>query len=490
MNPNHDVFIQGTWRAAHGLRFESSDPVRGDVLWHGNAADASDVDEACRAARSAFGDWYRSGFDERARIARRFADILEKRREDIAHSLARETGKALWDCRQELTASINKVDISIRAWNQRTGHETITDAAGTRELRHKPHGVVAVFGPFNFPLHLPNGHIIPALLAGNTVVFKPSELAPGCAMHYVDCWHEAGLAPGVLNVLNGARDTGMALLDHGAIDGVFFTGSAATGESIHRRFAGHTGKILALELGGNNPLVIADFNDAKAAILAIVQSAYVSAGQRCTCARRLLVIDSTANRELVAHLKEVIAGLVVGDPLAEPQPFIGSVISNHAADAVLAFQKRLMDSGGHALVPCRRTEPDKPYLAPGLVDVSEIANPLDEEVFGPLLQLTWVRDLDEAIARANDTRFGLSAGIVTGDDAHWERFLIESRAGVVNRNLPLTGASSAMPFGGIGASGNLRPSAFYAADYCAYPVASMSCERAFLPDKLPPGIKL
>lgn len=490
MQSEKSVFINGSWRAGRGARFESANPLRGEVLWRGAAAEESDVDDACAAARHAFGPWYRSGLEARAETVRRFGAALAARTAQIARTMALETGKALWDCEQELAAAINKIEISIRALHERAGFDSVEQDGGTRELRHKPHGVVAVLGPFNFPIHLPNGHIVPALLAGNTVVFKPSELAPACAAHYIDCWREAGLDPGVLNAVNGARDTGGVLADNPGIDGLFFTGSAFAGESIHRRFAGVTGKILALELGGNNPLVVDDTAHIDGAVLVIVQSAYITAGQRCTCARRLIVVDSPANRRLIDRLVGVIDKLAVGDPLGAPQPFYGALISPAAAAKIQEFQAHLVELGGAVIRPCEPTDAGAACLRPGLVDVTAARNVPDEEAFGPLLQLQWVDDLDHAIAEANRTRFGLSAGILCDDVKRWDRFLVESRAGVVNRNLPLTGASSALPFGGIGASGNLRPGAFYAADYCAFPVASMTRPAPRIAGQLPPGITL
>ncbi|GJL82726.1 MAG: N-succinylglutamate 5-semialdehyde dehydrogenase [marine bacterium B5-7] len=484
------VFADGTYHQGGGEIFESLNPVTGECLWQGHCADKNDIDLACQSARRALADWNRIGIDQRTTIIKRFATILGEHSEDIARTIATETGKALWDCRQELSASVAKAGISVQACHQRSGSESVDSAGGKRELRHKPHGVLTVFGPFNFPAHLPNGHIIPALLAGNTIVFKPSEMAPESARRYLECWTKAGLPAGVLNVANGSRDTGEALLDHSTIDGVLFTGSARTGQLIHQRFAGQTGKLLALELGGNNPLVISDTTNSDAVLATIVQSGYLSAGQRCTCARRLIVIDNPDNRNLLSGLEPVLESLKVGDPLSTDQPFYGAVISNDAADAILEHQQELVDAGAQVLHRCSRIQTGKPLLKPGLIDVTNLDGIADEEVFGPLVKVIRVADLDAAIDEANRTRFGLAAGIITNDDATWERFLNESRAGIVNRNLPTTGASSALPFGGIGASGNLRPSAFYAADYCAYPVASMTLDHPKVPENLPPGLTL
>ena len=347
--------------------------------------------------------------------------------------------------------------------------------------------MVAVFGPYNFPGHLPNGHIVPALLAGNAVIFKPSELTPWTAQETVRLWAEAGLPAGVIALLQGARDTGAALAGHAGIDGLFFTGSSATGALLHKNFAGHPDKILALEMGGNNPLIVEGVQDIDAAVHHIVQSAFVSAGQRCTCARRLLVPQGAWGDALLARLVEVTAKLRVGKYDAEPAPFMGAVISSAAAEALLQAQAAMLAAGGKALLEMRRLTPDAALLSPGIIDTTAAARP-DEEYFGPLLQVIRYADFDQAIAIANDTRFGLAGGVLSDERALYERYLLESRAGVVNWNKPLTGASSAAPFGGVGASGNHRASAYYAADYCAYPVASLECDSLTVPAQLSPGM--
>jgi succinylglutamic semialdehyde dehydrogenase len=395
----------------------------------------------------------------------------------------------MWEALTEVTTMVNKVDISVKSYHERTGERAAAMGDAQAVLRHKPHGVVAVFGPYNFPGHLPNGHIVPALLAGNCVLFKPSELTPWTAQETVRLWAEAGLPAGVIALLQGARETGIALAGHKGIDGLFFTGSSATGELLHRNFGGQPDKIVALEMGGNNPLIVEDVADVDAAVHHIIQSAFVSAGQRCTCARRLLVPQGAWGDALLARLVEVTAKLKVGQYDEQPAPFMGAVISNAAAEALLKAQAWLLENGGKSLLEMRRLTPDAAILSPGIIDSTAVERP-DEEFFGPLLQVIRYADFDEAIAIANDTRFGLAGGVLSDSRALYERYLLESRAGVVNWNKPLTGASSAAPFGGIGASGNHRPSAYYAADYCAYPVASLECDSLTVPAQLSPGITL
>jgi succinylglutamic semialdehyde dehydrogenase len=455
----------------------SFDPCTGAELWRGPQADAAAVDEAVATARAALPGWAAMPLDARIAVLRRYQDAVRARAEDFAALIARETGKPLWETRTEVTTVVGKVDISIAAHAERTGTRS-GEVGGVRQvLRHKPHGVLAVLGPYNFPAHLPNGHIVPALLAGNVVVFKPSELTPAVAEFMAGCWRDAGLPAGVLNLVQGAGETGRALAGHPAIDGLLFTGSATTGAALHRQFAEAPHKILALEMGGNNPLIVWDVPEERLAAAAalIVQSAYLSAGQRCTCARRLILKDSQAV-EMIAHVVELIDRLVVGAPFDDPQPFMGPVIDNRAADRLLAGAARLTATGGTAIRPLKRLIADKPFLTPALIDATTAAERPDEELFGPVLQLIRVPDFDAAIAEANATRFGLSAGLIGGDAALYDRFWGASRAGVVNWNRPTNGAASNAPFGGIGLSGNHRPSAYYAADYCAWPVASLEAD--------------
>jgi succinylglutamic semialdehyde dehydrogenase len=291
-----------------------------------------------------------------------------------------------------------------------------------------------------------------------------------------DCWAAAGLPNGVLNIVHGGGDTGRALA--GAdIDGLLFTGSAHVGAALARQFADTPGRILALEMGGNNPLIVWDLADdaLDAAAALIVQSAYLSAGQRCTCARRLIVRDG-AHGPLVDRVTALIDRVIIGGAFDEPQPFMGPVIANHAADGLAAGAATLVARGARAIRPLTRRTPDLPFLSPALYDTSDASDLPDSELFGPLLQVTRVRDWDAAIAVANATKFGLAASLIGGDAALYDRFWQQSRAGVVNWNRPTNGAASNAPFGGTGKSGNHRPSAYYAADYAAWPVASLEAD--------------
>ncbi|MCE9774987.1 succinylglutamate-semialdehyde dehydrogenase [Shewanella algae] len=483
-------FIKGQWLAGEGQAMSSSNPANGETLWQGNAATPAQVDAAVAAAREAQFDWFMLGFDGRLQVIEAYRDQLEAHKAEIADTIAQETGKPLWETATEAGAMIGKIGLSVAAYHKRTGETENELPAGRAVLRHKPHGVVAVFGPYNFPGHLPNGHIVPALLAGNTVVFKPSELTPKVAELMLKLWEKAGLPAGVINLVQGEVETGKALASHPQLDGLFFTGSSRTGHLLHQQYAGHPGKILALEMGGNNPLIVKGISDIKAAVHEIIQSAYISSGQRCTCARRLYIEKGEQGDALIAALVAAVKAIAVGPWNAEPQPFMGSMISEAAAKGMVAAQRNLQNLGGVSLVELTHIESGTGLVSPGLIDVTEVIELPDEEYFGPLLQLVRYSSFDQAISLANDTRYGLSAGLLADSREDYDYFLARIRAGIVNWNKQITGASGAAPFGGVGASGNHRASAFYAADYCAYPVASMEADGLSLPQALSPGLSL
>jgi succinylglutamic semialdehyde dehydrogenase len=455
----------------------STDPCTGEELWRSPAAEIADVAEAVEAARRGFAAWSARPVEARVAVARTFAQTVRAEREDIAALISRETGKPLWETLTEADSLAAKAEISITARAERAGERGGEAAGATARLTHRPHGVMAVLGPFNFPMHLPNGHIAPALLAGDAIVFKPSEKTPATGERLVRLWHRAGVPTDVLRMLAGGPELGRALVEHEGIDGVLFTGAARTGIAIHRAMAGRPDKLLALELGGNNPLVVWDAADIEAAAHLVVQSAYVTAGQRCSCARRLILPEGAFGDRLLDALIDLIGRIVVGAPFEAPAPFMGPVIDTAAAEALLAAQADLTARGGRILKAMARARPFGPFLTPGLIDVTGV-DVADEEHFGPMLQVVRVSDFDAAIAAANNTRFGLAAALISEDVALYRRFHASVRAGVINWNRPTTGAASSAPFGGVGLSGNHRPSAYYAADYCAYPVASLESVRA------------
>ena len=452
----------------------SIEPATGAVLWTGTTGDPNARIEAARAAWSA---WAAKPFAVRVETLRRFANAARAKIVPFADLIARETGKPLWEARTEVEAVINKVEISVAAYADRTPQRRLDGEMTTRvAVRHKPHGVLAVLGPYNFPAHLPNGHIVPALLAGNAIVFKPSEKTPAVGEFLCALYHEAGVPEDVIGCVQGGPDVGKALAPHPGLDGLLFTGSAKAGIALNRQFADSPHKILALEMGGNNPLVVWDVKDMHAAAAIAVQSAFLSAGQRCTAARRLIVQEGR-HQKLLDTICALIDRIIVDHPHANPAPFMGPVIDNDSADALQEAYLDLLGHGAQAIRRLDRKSDARPFLTPALVDVTDVQRRPDAELFGPVLQVIRVTDFDSAIVEANATRYGLAASLVGGSPEHYERFWANVRAGVINWNGPTNGAPSKAPFGGIGLSGNHRPSAYYAADYCAYPVTSSESDN-------------
>ena len=456
-------------------KLHSYEPATGAPLWSGNIGDA---DAEVAAARSGWASWAALPLTVRIETLRRFGNVVRQRADAFTDLLARETGKPLWESRTEVESVIAKVDISVNAYTERTSQRRLDAPMGSRmALRHKPHGVLAVLGPYNFPAHLPNGHIVPALLAGNAVVFKPSEKTPATGAFLVDCFRAAGVPDTCIRLLIGGPAEGKALADHADIDGLLFTGSARTGLALNRAFSAKPEKILALEMGGNNPIIVWDAPDLHTAAVLVIQSAFTTAGQRCTAARRLIV-DTKLYDPLIDTINTMVGRLIVGSPHDDPAPFMGPVIDNDVADQLTESFLALLMRGGRPIRHLERTVDDKPFLVPAIIDVTAIADRPDIELFGPILQVIRADDFDAAIAEANNTRYGLSASLISQTPALYDRFWSGVRAGIVNWNKPTNGASSSAPFGGVGWSGNHRPSAFYAADYCAYPVVSNEAESA------------
>lgn len=491
----HDVFnqrshyINGEWVLGEGTPLLSYNPADNALIWQGRMALPTELSMAISAAHQAKGNWSSLTFQQRCQYVTQFAAQVEKRRTQLTHAIALETGKPLWEAATEVTAVIAKVSLSIKAHQQRLAEHQEPEGNGFGLIRYKPHGVVLVLGPFNFPAHLSNGHIIPALLAGNTIIYKPSELTPGVATIIMSCWHEASLPKGVLNCVQGDAASAQFLLKQ-PLQGVFFTGSYQAGLAIHQHFIDKPEMMLALEMGGNNPLLIDTVDNTKAALYHTLLSTLITSGQRCSCARRLLIPNNKAGDAFIDQFLLACQRIKIGSFTSQPEPFMGPVISYTHAKKHLHAQDKLLDLGGKPLLKMRLLKEKTAFLSPGVLDMSSIKQVPDEELFAPFIQLFRYDDLQHGIALANQTSYGLSAGIFTDNPKHYEQFYQQVNAGLIHWNRPTTGALSSLPFGGIGHSGNHRPSAFFAADYCAYPIASLIEPSLALPKNTLPGIDL
>ncbi|MEY8313112.1 succinylglutamate-semialdehyde dehydrogenase [Oscillospiraceae bacterium 42-9] len=482
-------YINGKWKLASGGCLTALSPNSGEVIWKGQNSNSKDIDECVHYATQALPSWSALPVDTRIEFLQNFVSLVKENAVKLAEAISMEVGKPLWESKTEVSAIAGKLAPSVAAYKQRCT-EVIKEmpSGGVSRTQFKPIGVVAVIGPYNFPGHMANGHIIPALIAGNTVIFKPSEKGSMTAELLIELWHEAGLPSGVLSLLQGDWRTGEALISHKSVNGVFFTGSYGVGEKI--RQACGSEKMCALEMGGNSPLVVWDSSNVDAAVLATIQSAFITAGQRCSSARRVIVPQNSFGEIFVKRLVEVASGITVGKYTDTPEPFYGALRTPDMVDHILAEQEQLMEMGGISLLKSERLSSiGDCFVSPGIIDITAVSQKPDNELIGPYIKIIRVTDFDEAIAEANNTSYGLAAGVFTESRNLYEKFNAQIRAGIVNWNQQLTGAVGTAPFGGIKKSGNYRPSGYFAVDYCVYAVASIEVEKLRVPSNLPQGIK-
>lgn len=457
------------------MTLQGFNPATGELIWEGEIT--RDIDSKINCAKKAFFSWSKTSLQERIH----YLEIYAKRLSENVHlpeAISRATGKPLWESKNEVKAMIEKVPLSIEAYQERCSQKQISSELSTQ---FRPYGVVAVFGPYNFPGHLPNGHIIPALLAGNTVIFKPSELTPSIGEHIKEAFSH--LPMGVLELVQGGPGAGK-ILAASSVDGIYFTGSAKTGALLQE----HKGKILALEMGGNNPLVISKIKDTSAAAYMTIQSAFLTTGQRCSAARRL-ILTPECPLDFIDVLLAQMHKLAIGAYNDPQEPFMGPLINVKATEQLLKAQEELHQKGATLLSPLKQIKPGLPFVTPALIDVTNVETS-DVEYFGPFLQLIRASSFQEALQEANNTSYGLTAGLFSDSNEEWEIFYPQIRSGLINWNTPLTGASSKAPFGGLGMSGNYRPSGYLAADYCSYPVTLRQVPHLKFPPSLTQGIKL
>lgn len=481
-------FIDGRWvRRADGVLARVS-PANLDDFIGEFPLGAMHVDEAVAAARNAQPAWEALPLTERMAFLRAFKSELGKREDAIVALLGREVGKPAWEARTEARAIRAKVDVTLDEGLRLVRDFELDD--GRHRCRYRPHGVLAVIGPFNFPLHLPNGHIVPALATGNTVVFKPSEHAPALAQVYLEAAEAAGLPKGVLNLVQGAGDAGARLAEHDGTDGVLFTGSYAVGTRILEANATRPGRLLALELGGKNAAVVLRDAPYEKAVHDVLYSAAVTCGQRCTAVSRLIVERPVAE-PFADALVQCAKRLHIGPP-TDPHVFMGPLISENAFERFREAQRRA-DAETRVLLASTDAVPGPRgyYVTPGVhrVERFDATSPYQtQELFGPDIALYVAEDRDHALELANATDYGLAASVFTQSRVEFEHFAQRLAVGVLAWNAPSVGSSSRLPFGGLRRSGNQRPAGLFSTLYCTYPLAITEGATALDTSALAPGM--
>ncbi len=443
------------------------------------------VDEAVGAARIAWKSWKRTSFSERADLLKKYQVALKSHELVLAQAMVREVGKPLWEAKQEVATMVNKVDITLTDSMKLVADVELPNIMeGTRGTsRHRPLGVMAVVGPFNFPGHLANGHIVPALATGNTVVFKPSEKSPMVGQIMAECFHEAGFPPGVFNLLQGEKEVSRRLCVHGEVDAVLFTGSYEVGTRIKQDTLQQHWKLLALEMGGKNPAIIWEPESLEYVVHETLCSAFLTAGQRCSATSRVLVQRKHYD-EFIKRFHERAKNFKIGHPSEDP--FMGPLIDESSVDRFLKFIGISKREGFETLMRGKALELEKRgnYVTPTIsiaerqsVEAARKSVYTQTELFAPNVAIVGVDDLEEAIELANVTEYGLVASVFTSQRELFLRAYDELDFGLINWNKMSIGASSKLPFGGFKKSGNHFPTAVTATLYCTAPVASLEVER-------------
>ncbi len=474
-------FVGGQWRAVVGGQgvLVRENPCRRTEIVYEFPWSVAAVDEAVRAARGALRAWDRLGVAGRLPYMERFRAALVARKDALAQVIALETGKPLSECAGEVNAVIGKIDIMSGEGLEYTADVRPEGLEGGL-FRARPLGVLAVLGPFNFPLHLPNGHVVPALLTGNTVVVKPSELTAGSMQLYFECLEAAGFPEGVVNLVQGPGPVGAALAGHEGVDGVLFTGSYETGLRIQQANLEQYWKLFALEMGGKNTSIVLEDADLSQAVQEIVQASCLTTGQRCSATSRIVLLEGIADR-FVEEFVEAVGRVTMGDALSE-DCFMGPLISQPAMEKFLAAQQE--DEGGNLvrLLEGGRARPDLDgyFVKPAVWRAKTVDRKgahQGAEIFGPDIVVYTARDVEEAVAIANATDYGLAMSVFTADEARFEDISYDLQTGILNMNRSTVGASSRLPFGGVKKSGNHRPSAVLAGLYCTYPQSQLRVGR-------------
>jgi succinylglutamic semialdehyde dehydrogenase len=488
-------FINGRFVAMDSADEEWEIPSPGnlkDIVFRPEAK-FDHVDRAVEAARKAYLPWAHLGLEKRREHMLRLKEVFLSRGAELAEIISRETGKPLWETEGEASALANKIDITLNFSMKLVAEEEIKDALPgiSGFVRHKPRGVMSVIGPFNFPAHLPNGHIIPALATGNTIVFKPSDKTAATGQWMAEAYEAAQFPPGVFNLVQGKVETGKRLVLHDGVDGVLFTGSYEVGLRIKQDTLTQYWKLLALEMGGKNATVVWHDADIKKAVYESLVGSFMTAGQRCSCTSRI-ILHSKIRDQFIDQFYANAKKLKIGH-WREPV-FMGPLISADSMEKFLRYQEIAKREGAESLMrgkALENLEYDGYYVTPSI----NIVNKFDpksvyqkSEIFGPNVAIHTVDTFEEALTINNSSGFGLVMSLFTKDRALYDKALIEAQVGVLNLNRTTNGASSRLPFGGMNRSGNDRPSAHYAVQYTTVPVSSLEDFTPFSGAGMPPGL--
>jgi succinylglutamic semialdehyde dehydrogenase len=448
------------------------------VLWEAGVY-YEHIEAVVQSAQKGFASWKKLSFEERIGYLKKYQELVRAKKDEIAMALALEVGKPLWEAKTEAAALDSKVTVTITDSYNRIKQQTIKDVMPKIDghVVYKPLGPSFIIGPFNFPCHLANGQILSALLAGNSIIFKPSEKTIYSAQLMMECFHAAGFPEGVINFINGTGHTASKLTSDKRIKGVFFTGSKGVGLKILENTHQDIGKLVALELGGKNSTILHHDTNISHALPELLRACFLTSGQRCTSTSMILV-HRKIEQEFINQFKAITEKIRVGHPLSSPEPFMGPLIDEQAEKLYFDFCNFGKTEGAEEIIAPKKLDVgfNGHYVSPS---IHYAKNPnldgkfIQEEIFGPNCFFVPYDDIEEAIKIANSTQYGLAASVFTRSSDIYKLCLSEIDAGLINLNRSTVGATARLPFGGLKNSGNHHPAAVSMIDHCVGTVASL-----------------
>lgn len=443
--------------------------------------DYKDVDRVVESARDGFKMWKILSCSERNSYLKKYQDEVSKRKDEIAMAISLETGKPLWEAKTEVASVIAKVDVTINDSLPRIAQRKIENILPKTDgyIYFKPLGPSLIIGPFNFPCHLANGQILSSLIAGNSIIFKPSEKTTYSAQLLIECFHSAGFPNGVVNLIQGDGEVARRLLKEKAIKAIFFTGSKEVGKKILDVTHHDLSKLVSLELGGKNTTILHSDANLEHALLELLKASFLTAGQRCT-STSIIAISKKIQDEFISKFHELSKKIIIDHPIDfVREPFMGPLVDQAAVDAYLLFMGMAKREGieevmrGKQLEKARKGHYVSPsiHLAPRWNNDSHF---LQSEIFGPNVTFIPYDTIEEAITISNSTEYGLASAIFSRDEKIINKCIDEIETGLLNINRSTVGASAKLPFGGVKNSGNYRPAALTTIDACVYQMSSLN----------------
>ena len=445
-----------------------------DEIFKRPAKDRAPIDRAFAEGKRAYLPWARLSLKNRVKKLLPLKQILKEKMRALSRTVSRETGKPLWESEGEVQALIGKTDFVLGEALKRIKTQNLHRAQG--RIRFKSRGLFVLIGPFNFPLHLPFGQILPALASGNSVLFKPSEKTPASGQRLTECFHKLKLPPGVFQMIQGGAKISEKLCQHKEGDGVLFTGSFETGQKIKESLVKDYSKILALEMGGYNSSLIWDYKDKQHVLRETLKGCFYSAGQRCSSSSQILLHKKIAN-EFIQDFVHSAQKIQIAH--WSKNPFMGSLIDSSAVRRFFAFQREIKKQGGEILLEGKKLKSQKGYyVSPGIykMNFDKSSSLGKKETFTPQVIFYESEDLDKALEIINHSGYGLVLSLFTEDKKVREECFLRARVGILHYNLSSIGASGLLPFGGLGKSGNDRPAGAFAIDSCVIPLAERAPE--------------